>query len=214
VNRESIDPHGSNWIDGAPVGDEGGLPALDDLTERPELREAIAKLSSIVRALPPDASALQEVQGVRDSYSDWMIIYRNLVPMPTRKGTGKQRTNEEQLVFNEAIRCALGLSNDLERHINHAIESKDPTTFTTVAEALQAVKDNPSHSKFSRTCLYAMRAERELRIIHGRNPTPTTKRLLTAKLMKDDGLETYGAEESSRWNEVWRATRIGGMDQA
>lgn len=182
--------------------------------EKSVLDRSIAKVSSLLRALPTGSSAL-EIAGVKSWHQRWLAIrFEFIEPAPNpKRGKRQQRDGAMALVFNEAALAALRLPNDLERHINTALENAESQVFETIAEAMKSVRaTSAQNTKFSRHCYLALRFADELgkkRESIGLEPEGTLRpriKELVIDALKPDG--HYGENETPRWAEVWKKTGI------
>ena len=178
-----------------------------------KLKSALARASSIIRAMPPGHSSLG-VAGIAEWHRRWMAIFHEHIQPTASPGRGKKKDLplDMQIVFNESALAALGLPNDLERHINAALQARDPEVFKTIASAIDSVNNAPErHTKISRHCYYVSRAadelQRELQFPPGRRQIRA--RALAA--MKSAGHDCWNPQDDrQRWNEVWKITGIPG----
>ena len=179
-----------------------------------KFESVMRRVSSIVRAMPPDHDSLK-VAGIETWHRRWMAIYFEYIEPPANPGRGKRRHREEeaQLVFNEAALAALGLPSDIERHINAAFADSSPHVFRTIAEAIEAVNRAPeAQTKFARHCFHAMKAaeivmaEREkLELVRGAGSLRAKVKKMVVDAMNGNH---YLESDSPRWAEVWKKTGI------
>jgi hypothetical protein len=168
----------------------------------------LTMVSSIVRTMPVGHPAL-DYPGVGEYHKRWMgILFEFIEPAPS-PGRGKRQDRDEDMrvVFYEAGLAALGLPNDIERHVHSAFAELDRRVFDTIAEAIEAVKRTSiQNTVFSRHCFHALKAFEAVRLQReelGLEPEPYRPRVKAMVIEVMNG-DHYLESNSPRWNEVWR----------
>ena len=135
-------------------------------------------------------------------------LFEGMLPKPS-PGRGKRQSIpfEERLVFVEAVAAfhTGSPTADLSADIAEAFKTGDRRTFEIIAKAADWVKNTP-RTQFSETVIAARKSAITLKAELGQWPTKKAVRESVILRMKS---ATFGADESSRWTEVFKRAGLG-----
>jgi hypothetical protein len=135
-------------------------------------------------------------------------LFEGMLPLPSpRRGKRHSMPIEERMVFVEAVHSfhIAEPTADLSHYIAEAIKTGNRRTFEIIAAASNYAKNTP-RTQFSETVIAARKSALSLKAATGQWPTKKAVREAVIAKMKS---ATFGADESSRWTEVFKYAGLG-----